>query len=107
MKKIFTLLWLTLAAFTFKATAQTTPNCNAEFGVQYLTNFTVKFNPVIANDSPFVRHFWRDISLNGLAKYKGRSLDKIFAYMDCLRNAATLIGTVAGGVAQVLSVWLS
>ena len=58
MKKIFTLLWLTLAAFTFKATAQPTPNCNAEFAVQYLTNFTVKFNPAIANDSPFVRHFW-------------------------------------------------
>ena len=58
MKKIFTLLWLTLAAFSFKATAQTTPNCNAEFGVQYLTNFTVKFNPVIANDSPLVHHYW-------------------------------------------------
>ena len=58
MKKIFTLLWLTLAAFSFKATAQPTPNCNAEFAVQYLTNFTVKFNPAIANDSPFVRHYW-------------------------------------------------
>ncbi|MBL7702350.1 MAG: PKD domain-containing protein [Ferruginibacter sp.] len=58
MKKIFTLLWLTLAAFTFKATAQTTPNCNPDFAVQYLTNFTVKFNPAITNDSPFVRHFW-------------------------------------------------
>jgi PKD repeat protein len=58
MKKIFTLLWLTLAAFTFKATAQTTPSCNAEFSVQYLTNYTVKFNPAIANDSPYVRHFW-------------------------------------------------
>ncbi len=58
MKKIFTLLWLTLAAFMFKATAQTTPNCNAEFAVQYLTNFTVKFNPAIANDSPYVRHYW-------------------------------------------------
>ncbi|MBK7308188.1 MAG: PKD domain-containing protein [Chitinophagaceae bacterium] len=58
MKKIFTLLWLTLAAFSFKATAQTTPNCNAEFGVQYLTNFTVKFNPVVANDSPLVHHYW-------------------------------------------------
>lgn len=58
MKKIFTLLWLTLAAFSFKATAQTTPNCNAEFGVQYLTNYTVKFNPAITNDSPYVRHFW-------------------------------------------------
>lgn len=58
MKKIFTLLWLTLAAFSFKATAQTTPNCNAEFAVQYLTNFTVKFNPVVSNDSPLVRHYW-------------------------------------------------
>ena len=58
MKKIFTLLWLTLAAFSFKATAQTTPNCNAEFAVQYLTNFTVKFNPAITNDSPYVRHYW-------------------------------------------------
>jgi PKD repeat protein len=58
MKKIFTLLWLTITAFTFKATAQTTPNCNAEFSVQYINNFTVKFNPVIANDSPFVHHFW-------------------------------------------------
>jgi PKD repeat protein len=58
MKKIFTLLWLTLAAFTFKASAQTTTNCNAEFAVQYLTNYTVKFNPVVANDSPLVHHYW-------------------------------------------------
>ena len=58
MKKIFTLLWLTLAAFTFKATAQTTPNCSAEFSVQYLTNFTVKFNPVLTTDSPYVHHYW-------------------------------------------------
>jgi PKD repeat protein len=58
MKKIFTLLWLFLAAFTFKAAAQPAPVCNAEFGVQYLTNNTVKFNPVIANDSPYVLHFW-------------------------------------------------
>ena len=58
MKKIFTLLWLTLAAFTFKASAQTTPNCNAEFAVQYLSNYTVKFNPVITNDSPWVHHYW-------------------------------------------------
>ncbi len=58
MKKIFTLLWLTLAAFTFKATAQTTPNCSAEFSVQYLSNFTVKFNPVLTTDSPYVHHYW-------------------------------------------------
>ena len=58
MKKIFTLLWLTLAAFTFKATAQTTPNCNAEFSVQYLINYTVKFNPVLTTDSPYVHHYW-------------------------------------------------
>jgi PKD repeat protein len=58
MKKIFTLLWLTITAFAFKATAQTTPNCNAQFTVQYITNFTVKFNPAITNDSPFVHHYW-------------------------------------------------
>ena len=58
MKKIFTLLWLTLTAFTFKATAQTTPNCSAEFSVQFLTNYTVKFNPVLVTDSPYVHHFW-------------------------------------------------
>ena len=58
MKKIFTLLWLTIAAFTFKASAQTTPNCNAEFSVQYITNYTVKFNPVLVTDSPYVHHYW-------------------------------------------------
>lgn len=58
MKKIFTLLWLTIAAFAFKSSAQTTPNCNADFAVQYLTYNTVKFNPAITNDSPYVRHFW-------------------------------------------------
>ena len=58
MKKIFTLLWLTLAAFTFKATAQTTPNCSAEFSVQYVTSYTVKFNPVLVTDSPYVHHYW-------------------------------------------------
>lgn len=58
MKKFLTLLWLSLAVFSFKATAQTTPSCNPEFAVQYITNYTVKFNPVIANDSPYVRHYW-------------------------------------------------
>ena len=58
MKKIFTLLWLTITAFTFKTSAQPTPTCNAEFAVQYLSNYTVKFNPVTANDSPYVHHFW-------------------------------------------------
>ncbi len=58
MKKIVTLLWLTIAAFTFKATAQTTPNCNAQFAVQYITNYTVKFNPVLVTDSPYVHHYW-------------------------------------------------
>ena len=58
MKKFLTLLWLSISAFGFKATAQTTPGCNPEFAVQYITNYTVKFNPVIANDSPYVRHYW-------------------------------------------------
>ena len=58
MKKFLTLLWLTITAFTFKAAAQPGTTCNAEFAVQYITNFTVKFNPAISNDSPLVRHYW-------------------------------------------------
>ncbi|MBK9531768.1 MAG: PKD domain-containing protein [Chitinophagaceae bacterium] len=58
MKKIFTLLWLTITAFTFKATAQPGTNCNAEFAVQYINNLTVKFNPVITEGAPLVQHFW-------------------------------------------------
>ena len=58
MKKLLTLLLLTITAFTFKATAQPAPTCNAEFAVQYITNYTVKFNPATANDSPYVHHYW-------------------------------------------------
>ncbi len=58
MKRFLTLLWLSISAFSFKATAQPGTTCNAEFAVQYISNNTVKFNPVIANDSPLVRHFW-------------------------------------------------
>ena len=57
MKRIFTLLWLTLTAFTFKANAQGTI-CNAEFAVQFINNNTVKFNPVIVVGSPTVNHTW-------------------------------------------------
>ncbi len=56
MKKIFTLLWLTLAAFTFKAAAQGT-TCNAEFTSAFITGNTVKFTPAV-NDSPLVHHLW-------------------------------------------------
>ncbi len=56
MKKFFTLLWLAIAAFTFKATAQTT-SCNANFTAQFVTNTMVKFNPV-TTDSPMVQHTW-------------------------------------------------
>ena len=57
MKRIFTLLWLTLTAFTFNANAQGTV-CNAEFTVQFINNNTVKFNPVIVVGSPTVNHTW-------------------------------------------------
>jgi len=58
MKKFLTLLWLTLTAFSFKASSQAGTTCNAEFGIQYITNATVKFNPVITTDSPYVHHYW-------------------------------------------------
>lgn len=57
MKKLFTLLWLAIAAFAIKSTAQTT-NCNAEFATQFITSNTVKFNPVITSTSPAVSHYW-------------------------------------------------
>ena len=57
MKRIFTVLWLTLTAFTFKANAQGTV-CNAEFTVQFINNNTVKFNPVIVIGAPTVNHTW-------------------------------------------------
>ena len=58
MKKLLTLLWLIITAFAFKATAQNNPACNAEFSTQYITNFTVKFNPVITQGAPLVHHYW-------------------------------------------------
>ena len=57
MKRFLTLLWLTLTAFSFNASAQTNL-CNAEFSVQYQTNATVKFNPVITLGSPTYEHIW-------------------------------------------------
>ncbi|HEX2682525.1 MAG TPA: PKD domain-containing protein, partial [Ferruginibacter sp.] len=57
MKKIFTLLWLTICAFAFKAAAQGT-TCNAEYGYQYLNYNTVKFNPQETQGPPLVTHAW-------------------------------------------------
>jgi len=57
MKKFFTLLWLALAAITFKATAQNT-TCNANFTAQFLTNTTVKFNPASTDSLPTAYHTW-------------------------------------------------
>ena len=58
MKKLFTLLLLTLAAFTFKASAQSGTTCNADFTTQFLSNYTVKFIPVISGDSIYNHHSW-------------------------------------------------
>ena len=55
MKKLFTLLWLFLAAFSFKAVAQT--SCNSDFTYQFLTTSQVKFTPALS-DSPAVQHSW-------------------------------------------------
>ncbi len=57
MKKLFTLLWLSLAAFTIKATAQGGGNCNPEFTYQFLNSSLVRFIPAV-NDSPAVQHSW-------------------------------------------------
>ena len=60
MKKILTTLVLFSALFFFKSYAQTsTTGCNANFNFQYLSGFTVKFNPVYSNDSAYIQHYWR------------------------------------------------
>ena len=33
--------------------------------------------------NPHIRHAWRDISLNSLAKFKARNLDRLLAYRTC------------------------
>ncbi len=58
MKRFFTLLLLSITAFTFNAKAQTGTTCNAEFAVQYLSPNTVKFIPVITGGAPYVSHLW-------------------------------------------------
>ena len=57
MKKILTLLLFTLAAFSFKTSAQNT-SCNAEFSTTFLTAFNVQFNPVTIGDSINTHHSW-------------------------------------------------
>lgn len=55
MKKLFTLLLLTLTAFTFKSAAQNT-TCNANFNFT-ISGFSVNFTPVIT-DSIGVHNYW-------------------------------------------------
>ncbi len=58
MKRIFTLLLLLLAAFSFKPQAQSGTVCNADFSFLYLSSNTVKFTPVIIGDSINTQHIW-------------------------------------------------
>jgi PKD repeat protein len=58
MKKLFTLLLIALAAFSFKTSAQSGTVCNADFNSQFITGNTVKFNPVMIGDSLSTHHNW-------------------------------------------------
>ena len=57
MKNFFTLLLLTLTAFTFKTTAQTT-NCTADFSFT-LTGLSVSFAPTITGTTTNNHNYWR------------------------------------------------
>ena len=57
MKKLFTLLLLTLTAFTFKSSAQTN-NCSADFSFT-LSGLSATFTPVITSTTPNNHNFWR------------------------------------------------
>ena len=60
MKKLLTTLVLFSALLLFKGYAQTnTTGCNPDFTFQFLSGFTVKFNPTLTTDSPYVQHYWR------------------------------------------------
>ena len=56
MKKLFTLLLLTLTAFTLKSTAQTI-SCNALFTYS-ITGFTANFTPAQPGDITNTQHSW-------------------------------------------------
>ena len=57
MKKLFTLLLLTLAAFTFKSSAQTI-NCSADFSFN-LSGLSATFIPVITSTTSNNHNYWR------------------------------------------------
>lgn len=57
MKKLFTLLYLTLAAITFKSTAQTA-NCTADFSFS-ISGLSVSFTPTITSTFSTSHNYWR------------------------------------------------
>lgn len=58
MKKLFTLLLLTLAAFTFKTMAQTTATCSADFTFG-VSGLSVQFTPAITSTLSTNHNYWR------------------------------------------------
>jgi PKD repeat protein len=58
MKKLYAFIWIAILALGFKANAQTTVACNAEFGIQLLNYNSVKFNPGTNADSGQIKHHW-------------------------------------------------
>ncbi len=59
MKKHLQSLIILCLLFSFQSNAQIAFPCNPQFGVQFLSPNTVKLNPAIIIDSPFVQHTWR------------------------------------------------
>lgn len=57
MKKIFTLILLSLSIFKSSSHAQTI-SCNAEFNVQYLSSNLIQFNPLLTGDPLTTHHYW-------------------------------------------------
>lgn len=59
MKKLLTTLVLFSALLLFKSYAQSgTTGCIPDFTFQFLTSTTVKLNPTLTTDSPYVQHYW-------------------------------------------------
>jgi len=57
MKKLFTLLVLSLTILAFKSESQTTA-CNAAFDFT-ISGLSVKFTPSVATDPVIYHHYWK------------------------------------------------
>ncbi len=58
MKKVYAIFFALMTLAGLQGKAQLTQTCNPDFSFQFLTSTTVKMNPAVVTDSPYVQHYW-------------------------------------------------